>query len=158
MEALNYIAACRDYVLFGLSDNPCGQIEHWQPGNPYPIELLGGWLVDPRNRAGVLDGVLDYFHAQRVGGSGWCRTTRAQAERRLASLAQAVGGEFWTAHKIDWHHRRISPPGSGSHLARPVETPLGRFRSANAAAKAHGITRQAVSENALRHAPGWHYI
>lgn len=158
MEALNYIAACRDYVLFGLSDNPRGQIELWQPGNPYPIELLGGWLVDPRDRATLLDGVLHYFHAQRVDDSAWCRVSRAQAERRLANLAVEANGEFWTAHKIDWHHRRLPAPGSGGHLARRVMTPLGEFRSANAAAKAHGITRQAVSENALRHAPGWHYI
>jgi hypothetical protein len=150
-QPVNFVAASHGHVRFGIAEDPAAQVADWQRGNPHPIELLAGWIVPPHERARMLANAQRAVRKTRVQRTPWFGVDPDEAVRILGHLAGLLGGQPW---KLRRHPRKAHDHAS----ARPVSTPHGVFPSANAAARALGITRQAVSGNALRRAFGWRYL
>jgi hypothetical protein len=155
-DSVNFVAACDKFVFFAIAEDPAGMLMQMQPHCPLPFELLSGWIVSPQLRGEVHVLITRHLHHLKVKVSNagdWFRLDRDQAEDLLAQAAEHAGGKKWLMRK-----RPITDMLRTSMLARPVVTPYGRFHSANAAAKALGITRAAVSLRALKRSPGWRYM
>jgi hypothetical protein len=148
-DYINYVAVSGDYVRFGMAEDPAADVATMRDASPVPIDIAAGWLVPPGERAWLQD-KLDRVFRRAPHRNGWVRVPVDQAVHALASHAEHLGGTRWKV-------RKRPLPLAPSERARPVLTPRGRYQSAQAAADAYGMSRQAVWERATRRSPGWRF-
>ena len=154
-DLINYVAVCGEYAVFGIAEDPAAPLAAMQVGNPYPIELIAGWVLSPADRAVVLDKVRASLRRHRihVRQGDWFKVPQQEAVDALAQHALAYQGKAWRVRK-----RPLPSDAQDNAHFRPVMTPRGRFPSAGAAAHAFGYSRQAAWERAARRAGGWRFL
>lgn len=150
-DLINYVATSGEHVYFGMAEDPATEIARMRVANPHPIDLIAGWEVAPRARAKLLETLRrELRHKPRRGE--WVEVPADWAVELLRIIATSLGGKRW-------HVRKRPRPiiDQPSVRNRSVLTPAGRFPSTQAAAEAHGISRQAAWERANRRSPGWRF-
>ena len=146
-DIITYVASSGDYAFFGAAEDPVAQVAAMQDGSPYPIKILAGWIVPPRERGEVMASVKNALQKEPRRGE-WFKIPGSRA-RKLLALHAGRASTPWEVRK--------RTNGKDHPQARAVVAPHGRFPSAGAAGAAIGISRQAAWELASRRSRGWRF-
>ena len=141
-----YVAYCKGYAKIGITEAVKTRIAGMQSGCPFQIELLRSWSLTKSDAIEAESKALLSLDSAHWFGD-WFKCSRATA---LYAASSAVKGMKLQAS--------LEKSQLLERVARRIETPEGTFRSAAAAAKHFGVSRQAVSSKVSRRVKGWSFV
>jgi Meiotically up-regulated gene 113 len=150
-----YVVYCEGFAKIGVTGaNLKGRISELQNGCPFPIECIAGWTI-PSKDAHIVEYNANVILNDSHHFGDWFRCSREAARAAAEAAAKFVGGTSWRIQDAKARQMRATPavnmasitiaPDTAKKSARSksVSTERGEYPSVAAAARAHGISRQA---------------